>query len=56
MRLNIHKPAVSEVKSIGSFHVIELTDLDGYIDLFIDGDWVQWDRIVAAVDKYRSEV
>jgi hypothetical protein len=60
MRTTVRHPIVTTIDTLKhdnmEFHMIGITDntRDGHLVLLIHADWSDWDKLVAAVDKYRA--
>lgn len=64
MLVNVHHPKVKQITTHDSstaervFHTVQLTEPDtdtaGRVDLFIRGDWSDWDALVEQVTQYRQ--
>lgn len=61
MLVSVHKPNLGNISSLSTdepnpFHVVQISDnhTGGNVDLYIDADWSQWDKIVEQVTDYRQ--
>lgn len=53
--ISIHHPMIADLREFDNFNVIEISSSGGgIVKVFTDGDWVEWDRLVATVAQVRE--